>query len=79
MPLALANPSSDELTATAAGALLGVSRFRVGAFIARGLLKARSLGRTYIVDRRDLLAFRDAHPELVAPTKKCGEAARRSA
>ena len=47
-----------ELTTAEAATELGVSRRRVRQYITEGRLKARKLGRDYIIDSRSLAAFK---------------------
>ena len=58
-------PSVNEVSARGAAILLGISRSRVTAAIFKGVLPARSLGKTYVIDRIELERFRVEHPELL--------------
>ena len=65
MPLSLIPPSAEVVSARQASRELGVTEYRMSRFILRGLLPAASVGRTYLVRRSDIDAFRDSHPELL--------------
>ena len=48
----------EEITTTAAAELLGVTPRRVRQYIEGGRLKARKIGRDYLVDAGSVAAFR---------------------
>jgi excisionase family DNA binding protein len=58
-------PSLSEVSARGAAVLLGISRSRITAAIYKGILPARSLGKTYVIALADVERFRIEHPELL--------------
>lgn len=60
-------PSGSALTARQAARELGVSHTTCLRLIYTGALRARVVGRQYVVERTDLEAFLGARPELQKP------------
>ena len=54
--------STVDLTTEQTAKELGVSPRRVRQYIERGRLKAKKIGRDYLIDRRSLAAFRPLPP-----------------
>jgi excisionase family DNA binding protein len=65
LPAPMFCPSVNEVSARGAAVLLGISRCKVTSLIFKGVIPARSLGKTYVIDRIELERFRIEHPELL--------------
>lgn len=59
------NPSSMEMSANAAARELGISRPKLVSLLFRGIVRGRSVGRMYLIDRSEIERLRIEHPELL--------------